>query len=404
VLAWPVIAWSEAVTIEQEKERSTTVTDVPDPVGPPDRMSVLVHVYKGVNRGPIRAFAKDKGGIVKHEYKTVLPNVMNLRNIPVTAFEALKRLPGVKKVEEDKYHPDLIKIHRSTSLIRGLQSQINNARMQYSREMISPQKRSTYNNPGMGMPSMFDQMFTQPFSGMMPGNTGGTPWLDRQADLHDYGNRLTQAQNQHVSARSQLDEIDAKLRDARSFAPFKGVIVRKMVEVGDTVNPGQELLEFADLTYLQLKVDIPSRLMPGLKKGMMVPARLDVGNNQINARVAQIFPTADAQRHTVTVKFDLPDDVQGGPGMYAEVMIPDITMPKSDIPTIPDSAVLWRGSLPAVFVVGSDNKPKLRLVRLGDYVNANQVSVLSGLKIGESIYAVPPANIAHGWASSSQEK
>ncbi len=141
---------------------------------------------------------------------------------------------------------------------------------------------------------------------------------------HGYGTQLTQAHNQALTAQSQIEEIDAKLRDTRSFAPFDGVITRKMVEEGDTVQPGQPLLEFADLTYLQVEVDVPVRLMPGLKKGMLIPARLDVGNVRVDVRVAQIFPSADPIRHTVTVKFDLPVNVPGGPGMYAEVMVPDI--------------------------------------------------------------------------------
>jgi len=44
---------------------------------------------------------------------------------------------------------------------------------------------------------------------------------------------------------------------------------------------------------------------------MVVTARLDVGNKQVSARVAQIYPMADVERHTVTVKFDLPEGVPG---------------------------------------------------------------------------------------------
>lgn len=295
----------------------------------------------------------------------------------------------------------LAKRRAAVAQLNNAQTEIGNAQMQYSRELYSPQARSSYRSGGMGLPSMFDQMFTQPFQNFVPGNYGGEPWLDRQADLYNYGARLSQARGGEMSARSQLEEIDALLRDARSFAPFDGVIVRKLVEVGDTVQPGMPLLEFADLTYLQVKVDVPSRLMPNLSKGMFLPARLDVGNTRVDVRVAQIFPTADEIRHTVTVKFDLPQGVPGGPGMYAEVMVPDAGTQASVVPVIPDSAVMWRGALPAVFVVGDDNQPRLRLIRLGDYVNAQQVGVLSGLSVGERIYAQPSASMATGWAPAA---
>jgi subtilisin family serine protease len=124
VLAWPVSARCEALMPEQVRAKAEDMADTPDPAGPPDRISVFVHVQPAADRGPIRAFASEKGGIVKYEYKTVLPNVMNLRNIPVTAVAALKRVPGVARVVEDKYHEHLIKLDESTPLIQGLQTQI----------------------------------------------------------------------------------------------------------------------------------------------------------------------------------------------------------------------------------------------------------------------------------------
>ncbi len=285
------------------------------------------------------------------------------------------------------------------------QAAIANAEAQYSREIWSPGSRSITRSGGMGMPSMFDQMFTQPFSqSFMPGNYGGDRYVDRHADITTYGTQLNQAHNQQLAARSAIEEIDAKLRDARSFAPFDGVIIRKLVEEGDTVQPGQPLVEYADLTYLQVQVDVPVRLMSGLQKGMLVPVKLDVGTTlHMEARVAQIFPSADAVRHTVTVKFDLPIDTPGGPGMYAEVRLPDVsTAQAAAVPVIPDAAVLWRGSLPAVYVATDDDRTELRLIRLGDYQGNNQVSVLSGLKIGERIYVAPPAGASSGWTRGSE--
>ena len=300
---------------------------------------------------------------------------------------------------------DLLAQRRSAlAQLSNAQSAISNAQVQYQRELWSPQSRSISRSGGMGIPNMFDQMFTQPFSqSFMPGNVGGDRWVDRQADIHGFGTQLTQAHNQALAAQSQIEEIDAKLRDTRSFAPFDGVITRKMIEEGDTVQPGQPLLEFADLTYLQVEVDIPVRLMPGLKKGMLIPARLDVGNVRVDVRVAQIFPSADPVRHTVTVKFDLPLNVPGGPGMYAEVMVPDMSTGVSSVPVIPDSAVLWRGSLPAVYVAKENDEAELRLIRLGDYVGAHEVAVLSGLQIGERIYVSPPGGAAPGWSHRGEK-
>ena len=315
-----------------------------------------------------------------------------------TEGDAFKKDDILVAIDDD----DLLAKRRSAvAQYNNALAAISNARVQYDRERWSPQSRSISKSGGMGMPNMFDQMFTQPFSqSMMPGNYGGDRYVDRQADLHGFGTQLTQAQNQQLQAKSAIEEIDAKLRDARSFAPFDGVIIKKMVEEGDTVQPGQPLIEFADLTYLQVEVDVPIRLMSGLKKGMLIPVKIDVGNIRADARVAQIFPSADAVRHTVKVKFDLPLDVPGGPGMYAEVMVPDSSAQTGPVPVIPDSAVLWRGSLPAVYVAAADGKTELRLIRLGEYVSGDRVAILSGLKVGERVYATPPTGASSDWNKS----
>jgi multidrug efflux pump subunit AcrA (membrane-fusion protein) len=274
------------------------------------------------------------------------------------------------------------------------ESSVRNAQVQYSRELWAPQSRNINRSPGMGLPSLFDQFFTRNM-GQMAG--AGNPWLERQADLYSQGSQVSQAQARVLQARSRLEEVDARLRDTRAIAPFSGVIVQKLVEVGDTVQPGQPLLQFADTQYLQIQVEVPARLVAGLNKGMMIPARLDVGDTRVNARVAQIFPIADPTRHTVTVKFDLPQGVPGGPGMYAEVMVPDVNVPVRELPVIPKSAVRLRGSLHAVFVLGQDGRTELRLVRLGEDVDANYISVLAGLRVGEVILANPPAGMSSDW-------
>ena len=315
-----------------------------------------------------------------------------------TEGDAFKKDDILVAIDDD----DLLAKRRSAvAQYNNALAAISNARVQYDRERWSPQSRSISKSGGMGMPNMFDQMFTQPMSqSMMPGNYGGDRYVDREADLHGFGTQLTQAQNQQLQAKSAIEQIDASLRDARSFAPFDGVIIKKMVEEGDTVQPGQPLIEFADLTYLQVEVDVPIRLMSGLKKGMLIPVKIDVGNIRADARVAQIFPSADAVRHTVKVKFDLPLDVPGGPGMYAEVMVPDSSAQTGPVPVIPDSAVLWRGSLPAVYVAAADGKTELRLIRLGEYVSGDRVAILSGLKVGERVYATPPTGASSDWNKS----
>ena len=277
---------------------------------------------------------------------------------------------------------DLLAQRRSAwANLVNAEAAMRNANVQYSREIISPYGGEANDSMG-GMGSMMKQ-FTNPMQGMM--GSGSSPGYDRYAQRYQSGTQLDQARSQIVSARSSIEAIDTKIRDAKSVAPFDGVITKKLVEVGDPVQPGQPLLKYADMSTLQIKVEVPARLMPGVKKGMVFPARLDVGDVDIQAKVVQVFPIADPDRHTVTVKLDLPQGVPGGAGMYAEVMINDVNAKVRELPVVPRAALVWRGSLPGVYVMNANNQRQLRLVRTGDDVGADGVAVLSGLRAGERV-------------------
>jgi RND family efflux transporter MFP subunit len=280
-------------------------------------------------------------------------------------------------------------------------AKLRNAGVQYSRELYSPRARSSPG--GMGMPNLFDQFFTRPMEDFI-GDRDQT--AEMSADLFASGTQIQEAQNAIMALQAELRALDSKLRDARAEALFDGVVVRKFVEVGDTVQPGQPLLNYADVEYLQVEVDVPARLRPGLREGAMLRAELDVPTGDaasddagVPVRVAQIFPMADPQRHTVKVKFDLPQGVSE-PGMYAKVLVPDFNAPARVNPVVPRSAIRFNGSLPGVYVLDDEGKPELRLIRVGEPRPDGKVTVLSGLRPGERILENPGAGVASGWSRS----
>lgn len=281
-------------------------------------------------------------------------------------------------------------------------AQLRNAGVQYNRELFSPRSRTSPG--GMGVPNLFDQFFTRPMEDFVGDRDQGA---ELSADLFASGTQIQQARNSMMQLQAELRALDAKLRDARSIAPFDGVIVKKFIEVGDTVQPGQPLLNFADVEYLQVEVDVPARLRPGLREGAMLRAELDVparareksGDDpgSVPVRVAQVFPMADPQRHTVKVKFDLPKGVSE-PGMYAKVLVPDFNAPARVNPVVPRTAIRYNGSLPGVYVVDDDGNAQLRLIRVGEPTPRGGVTVLSGLRAGERILTNPGPGIATGWS------
>ncbi len=268
---------------------------------------------------------------------------------------------------------------------------VRNAGVQYRRELSSPQVAQSPG--GMGMPAMMDQFFTNPMQEMMGVRR---PGAERSAEVHNRGTALEQARQTVRQAESRLREIDAHIRDARSVAPFPGVITHKHVEQGDPVQPGQPLLDFMAESGLQIQVDVPARLRPGLREGMALTARLDASPEPVNVRLARIFPTADADRHTVRMKFDLPRGIQASAGTYAEVLFPDPGRPERRVVAVPASAVLARGGLEMVFLVDENNRARLRFVRTGAPVGDGRVRVLSGLEGGECVVADPRPGLRSG--------
>ena len=284
----------------------------------------------------------------------------------------------------------LAKREQVLAQIATAQAAYRNALVQYRQELINPNSQG--NTILGGAPSLFG-VFSDPARSLLG---QGDPDFERSSNL--YGRQVqietaTQGVNQ---ANAALRELDETLRNANSYAPFDGVILKKMVEQGDVVQPGMPLVSFADITRLQIRVEVPTRLLRVIEKGSKLEANLDGAKAPVPVWVDRIFPMADAGGHTTTVKFDLPPGTEAHSGMYAEVMLPDPGGRNSPLPMVPESAVVWRGSLPAVFRVEEDGSIKLRLIRIDEEAGDGMLSVISGIKVGERILAEPTATTRAG--------
>jgi multidrug efflux pump subunit AcrA (membrane-fusion protein) len=282
--------------------------------------------------------------------------------------------------------------------ITSAQAALKNSQAQYRREVVSPRSKDITGMPGMGLPSMMDIYFTRPMYGMM-GETNTD--YNRYSDLMNSATGVSQAESQVMVAWSQLNELNTKIQDTVSVSPFEGIIMSKMGEVGDAVQPGQPLMKYGFVKFLRLKADVPSVLVSSLKKGMTVNAR--VGQGMTTARISQIYPVADPVRHTVVVKFDLKVGYPANPGMYAEVFLPDSSPGGKAVVVIPRSALIGGRSLPTVLVANEAKKTtSLRLLRLGAVQgDGKTVAVVSGLKKGERIINNPPVGANSKWYPDS---
>lgn len=210
---------------------------------------------------------------------------------------------------------------------------------------------------------------------------------------------LTQAEFDAGQARFRV--ADAALREAETLlgysevtAPFEGVIVRKMAEVGDLAAPGKPLLEIEDPSAQRFIANVPDALIQEIRPGMELPLQLH--GKEVTARVAEIAPAGDPVSRTARVELDLPESGLRS-GSFGRLLVPAGNQPML---AVPPQALLTRGQLDLVFVVHS-NGAELRLVKTGKRFEKT-VEILSGLSAGEQVVAENAETLRDGQPVTSQ--
>lgn len=279
-------------------------------------------------------------------------------------------------------------------------SGIQNAQVQLYNKLYGP-ATSPMGGPAYEAYDRSTVPFYNAMRGVMP-FMGGPPIQTQTDQQRSFSNR-SQARSEYerqqatvVASQAKIDAIESMMRDHRSIAPFPAVILTKHVNVGDVVQPGQVLMDIAQTDRLLLKVETPARLVSELRAGMVVPVTVD-GFTHLDGLVDQIYPAANKEQHTVTLKILLPPDAPVAPGMFASAVLPEPPMDGKavELPVIPASAIVYRGSLPSVFVAGRDGRIELRVVRLGEK-QGDRAVVLSGLKVGDKVVTSPKSNMRSG--------
>jgi multidrug efflux pump subunit AcrA (membrane-fusion protein) len=273
---------------------------------------------------------------------------------------------------------EAIKASRDSAIaeVSSANEALKNAKVRYSQSIVSPNSNQMFG----GMFNTFTDPMNQVFG-------KSDPDFDKFANRTDKFTGVRQAQNRLTQAQAKLKQIENKLSNATIVAPFDGVVVNKSVSVGDVVQVGQSLVKFSNLNQLQVEVNVPSRLMASLQIGKKYKIKIDTLRTSVVAKLSQIYPIADDSKHSIKVKLDLPKDIPVLPGIYAELKLTRSSGKKP--PVIPYSAIMWRSSLPSIFIVNKYNKTELRFIRTGQRVGEDSIEILSGLKIGQRIIKNP---------------
>ena len=190
----------------------------------------------------------------------------------------------------------------------------------------------------------------------------------------------------HVQAEAAVSEANTAVGFTKIRAPFDGLLVAQLADAGAMAAPGVPLLIVEDPSRFRLEAQVDESQIGAVRLGETVPVVLDsLGQQTIAGKIVQIVPMADPASRTFTVKIELPANPQIRSGLFGRARF---ARGERESILVPQTALLHRGQLDAVYVVGKDEIASLRYVTLGK-PSANDVEVLSGLENGERIVAQP---------------
>lgn len=238
-----------------------------------------------------------------------------------------------------------------------------------------------------------------------------------EASLKEAQARLQQAEAEHeriksvyarqLVAKAALDKAEADLKAARERvnaaeaemkqagqqleytvvrAPYAGIVVKRLVEVGENVRPGTPLMSGFSLEKLRVTTSVPQAVVDAVRKHRRATVYLDEPASRIDVTDITVYPYADPASHGFTVRALLPA-VQGAfyPGMFAKAAF---VVGERERLLVPVKAVVHRSEVTAVYVVDEQGRIGFRQVRVGGRFD-DHFEVLAGLTTGERVALDP---------------
>jgi HlyD family secretion protein len=216
-----------------------------------------------------------------------------------------------------------------------------------------------------------------------------------------------------AQAKADLAYAEAQLQNTVIRAPFSGVVVKKMAEVGESVAPippgvnistsSGAIVALADLGTLEVEADVAEANVARVAGGQPAEVTVEaIPDRRYKAVLRQVIPTADRTKATVMVKVTILDkDENLKPEMSAKVTFlePEKEKPKEasasePVVLVPREAVVTRDGKQTVYLV-REGKAQARPVVLGTE-RQGRVIVREGLAGGEVLVLRPPEGLADG--------
>jgi multidrug efflux pump subunit AcrA (membrane-fusion protein) len=178
------------------------------------------------------------------------------------------------------------------------------------------------------------------------------------------------------------DDPGLQMEQARVVAPDSGVISAANANVGSMAQPGVELFRLIRKGRLEWRAELTADELMLLHKGMV--AEVTVGEGHvIKGTVRAISPSVNAQTRNGYVLVSLADSTGIIAGVYAHGEF-DVSGGKKALQSLPQSAVMQRGSATYVLLAGSDGRVHERVVKVGQR-SGDRIEIKQGLKANEPV-------------------
>lgn len=184
-------------------------------------------------------------------------------------------------------------------------------------------------------------------------------------------------------AKAAVEEAQKQLSYTEVRAPYAGIVTERFVELGESVQPGQPLMSGLSLEQLRVVTELPLQYASYVRDNRKADVVTDDGR-ELSIASMTFYPYASEQSHTFRLRLNL-HDPEGAlfPGMLVKVKV---AVGERNALLIPKTALLVEGELRGVYVLGGNDTPQLRQVRVGERKNG-QVEILAGLAEGEQVLA-----------------
>lgn len=215
-----------------------------------------------------------------------------------------------------------------------------------------------------------------------------------QAEAERLGPNIPQSTVQSRAAQARIDTaIVARLEAELAYrmelidrhavlAPFDGVVIDKLTEVGEWAETGRPVLEFLATDRLRLDVQVPQSYYPMISRASSAMVRIDAFPDDLfTGQVTATVPASDPDARTFLVRLVLDNpsnEIIAGMSAEARFSVSDgvsvVEIPRDAVVRYPDgSTSVW-----VVEKSADGTRAQERQVKLGSALGA-MVKVLQGL-------------------------